>query len=134
MKRIKLTLALISCVCLVGAFVATAGDVPTRNTITNVSATAQTYTVPAFGNGQLVGIQAYDCSGTNDTLTVVKKVAVSSTRTMTNACTTAALVANATYSLDTDVSAEYLVPGDILSFTFGSVTGSVSITRLNQYP
>lgn len=116
------------------ASLAFAGDVPTRNTITNVSSTAQTYTVPNFGNGQLVKVQAYDASGTNDTLTVTKVVAVTSTRSMTNACATAALVANATYSLATAVSTDYLVPGDILRFSFGSVTGSVSITRLVSNP
>jgi hypothetical protein len=116
------------------ASLAFAGDVPTRNTITNVSATAQTYTVPNFGNGWLVKVQAYDASGTNDTLTVTKVVAVTSTRSMTNACTTAALVANATYSLDTAVSTDYLVPGDILRFSFGSVTGNVSITRIVSSP
>jgi hypothetical protein len=114
--------------------IAKAGDVPTRTTITNVSSTAQTYTVPAFANGSLVKIQAYDTSGTNDTLTVTKVVAVSSTRSMTNACATAALVANATYSLATTVSNEQLVPGDILRFTFGTVTGQVSITRLVSNP
>lgn len=114
--------------------IAQAGDVPTRTTITNVSSTAQTWTVPAFANGSLVKIQAYDASGTNDTLTVTKVVAVTSTRSMTNACATAALVANATYSLATTVSNEQLVPGDILRFTFGSVTGQVNITRLVSTP
>ena len=116
------------------ASLAFAGDVPTRNTITNVSATAQTYTVPNFGNGQLVKIQAYDTSGTNDTLTVTKIVPVTTTRSMTNACATAALVANATYSLATAVSGEHVVPGDILRFSFGSVTGNVSITRIVSSP
>ena len=116
-------------------FQANAGDVPTRGAvITNVSATAQTYTVPNFGNGRIVKIMAYDTSGTNDTLTVTKVVPVTSTRSMTNACGTAALVANATYSLDTTLSDQYLVPGDILRFSFGSVTGNVSITRIVSSP
>ena len=130
MHRFLTTLAVMA----LFASLAFAGDVPTRNTITNVSATAQTYTVPNFGNGKIVKIMAYDTSSTNDTLTVTKVVAVTSTRSMTNACGTAALVANVTYSLDTTLSDQYLVPGDILRFSFGSVTGNVCITRLVSSP
>ncbi len=117
------------------ASLAFAGDVPTRGSvITNVSATAQTWTVPNFGNGRLVKIMAFDTSSTNDTLTVTKLVPVSATRTLTNACGTAALVANVKYSLDTTLSDQYLVPGDVLSFAYGSVTGSVMITRIVSSP
>lgn len=134
MKRFLSILAAIAILATFEVSVSTAGDVPTRTTITNVCATAQTWTVPDFANGQLVKVQLYDASSTNDTLTVTKVVPVTSTRSMTNACTTAALVADQKYSLATTVSGEYLVPGDILRFTTGSVTGNVSITRLVSTP
>jgi hypothetical protein len=115
------------------ASLAFAGDVPTRTTVTNVSSTAQTYTVPNFGNGWLVKVLSYNCV-TNDTLTITKVVPVTSTRSVTNACATIVSVTNMTYSLDTSITNEYLVPGDILRFTFASTTGDVCITRLVSSP
>jgi hypothetical protein len=134
MKKTITRILVLTTLAFALAWPAMAGDVPTRTTITNASSTAATWTVPAFANGWLVKIQAYDTSGTNDTLTVTKVVPVTSTRSMTNACATAALVANATYSLATTVTNEALVPGDILRFSFGSVTGQVSITRQVSNP
>lgn len=111
-----------------------AGDVPTRTAITNASSTAATWTVPAFNNGHLLKVQVYDASGTNDTLTMTHVVPVSSTRSMTNACASVPLVANATYSLETVVTNDYTVPGDSYRFAFGSVTGNVCVTRSIDSP
>lgn len=130
MKKTPLFAALLAIVAVGLAVAVRAGDlIPTRTVLADVSSTAVVWTNNAYANGDLVKIQAFDASGTNDTLTVTKVVKMSATRSLTNACATAALVANSKYSLDTTVSNEYLVPGDLLRFSFGSVTGSVCITR-----
>ena len=114
---------------------ATAGDVPTRTTVTNVTSTAATWTVPNFGNGQLLEICLYDTTpGAAATCTVKQVVAVTSTRSLTNTLFTMIAASN-TKTLTSQVNATNgplarLVPGDILQFIMtGSDTGQISLTR-----
>ena len=114
---------------------ATAGDVPTRTTVANATSTAATWTVPAFGNGQLLELCLYDTTpGAAATCTVKQVVAVTSTRSLTNTLFTMIAASN-TKTLTSQVNATNgplarLVPGDILQFIMtGSDTGQVSITR-----
>jgi len=132
----KLMTVLLTASILAITIPARAGDVPTRSgsILTNVSSTAQTYTVPAFNNGRVASVQFVNASGTNDTLTVTHTIPVTASITQTNTLASVPLLANATYSTTFALTNAFVVPGDNLNFQTGSVTGNVIVTRIVSTP
>jgi hypothetical protein len=124
----------VMCVAFLVASSVRAGDVPTRNTvgaaITSAagSATTAVYTVPAYGNGQLLSVRLYDSTReTAATCTVYHVQAVTSTRSITNSLGT---IVSASSTGTLAPTGAYIVPGDKLLFTMAAGnTGQVAIVR-----
>ncbi len=129
----------VMCGAFLVASTATAGDVPTRNTvgaaITTAAgvATTPSYTVPELGNGQLLTVRLYDSTRvTAATCTVYHVQAVTATRSLTNSLGT---IVSALSTGTLSPTGAYLTPGDKLRFTMAAGnTGQVMIVRSIAYP
>jgi hypothetical protein len=135
MKRFINTLAVMVMALILFASLAFAGDVPTRTAVTNITSTAQTYTVPNFGNGSLVDVYLYDVTPTAvGTCTVRQVVSATSSRSLTNTVLTLVAASGVRYASSgtyaTNGPIARLVPGDILNFAMTGIdTGQVVFTR-----
>ena len=131
MNRFLTTLAVLA----LFASLAFAGDVPTRTPITNITSTAQAYTVPNFGNGALTDVYLYDVTPTAvGTCTVRQVVQATSSRSLTNTVATLVAASGVRYAgagtYATNGPITRLVPGDILQFVMTGIdTGQVVFTR-----
>ena len=95
-----------------------ANDIPTRRTLSITSAAATAVQIGDWQNGQLAKLKVYNVTPTNAVLTVSQIYTLGDVP-VTN---TIATVAGAS---TTDCTAEFLLPGDYLSFQFNAATTGI---------